>query len=71
MNEKAGDRLVEVSALNYGHKSGRVLTIRISRSVSFDDQSRFSVSTQTLPVVSSTFGCQIFVLKEALGGLLG
>ena len=46
-------------------------TISTSRSVSFDSQSLFKVSTQTLPVDSSTFGCQIFVRKDALGGLLG
>ncbi len=47
------------------------LTIRTSLSVNFDCQSLFNVSTQTLPVDSSTLGCHMRVLKEAFGGLFG
>jgi hypothetical protein len=47
------------------------LTTRTSRRVSLDCQSLLRVSTQTAPVCSSTFGCQILVRKVALGGLLG
>jgi hypothetical protein len=47
------------------------LTTKTSRNVNFCSQSRFNVSTQTAPVASSTFGCQIRVLKLAFGGLLG
>jgi hypothetical protein len=46
-------------------------TIRTSRRVSLVSQSLFSVSTHTLPDTSSTLGCQIRVLKAALGGVLG
>ena len=45
--------------------------MRTSLRVNLDCQSFFSVSTHTLPVDSSTLGCQTRVLKEALGGPLG
>jgi len=48
-----------------------VRTTRTSRRVSLVSQSLFSVSTHTLPETSSTFGCQMRVLKAALGGFLG
>ena len=47
------------------------LTTSTWRRVNLDSQSRFKVSTQMLPVDSSTFGCQIRVRKDALGGVLG
>jgi hypothetical protein len=42
-----------------------------SLSVSFESQSRFSVSTHTPPVCGSTFGWKIGVLKFAVGGFCG
>lgn len=47
------------------------LTTKTSLSVKVGFQSLLSVSTQTDPVASSTFGCHMRVLKDALGGLFG
>lgn len=59
---------VSIATVNY---SCNALTMRTSRNVKLDCQSFFKVSTQTLPVFSSTFGCHIRVRNEAFGGFLG
>lgn len=43
----------------------------MSRSRNSGFQSLFSVSTQTDPVLGSTFGWNILVLNEAVGAVLG
>lgn len=60
------------SALSgFGCMSKQVMVTKTSRSVSVDSQSLFNVSTHTAPVPASTFGCQILVWKEAVGGDCG
>jgi hypothetical protein len=51
--------------------SKQQIVTRTSLSVSFESQSRFSVSTHTPPVCGSTFGWKIGVLKFAVGGFCG
>lgn len=52
----------------FGWMSRHPIVTSTSRSVSSGRQSRFSVSTQTAPLLSSMFGCQMRVLNAAVGG---
>jgi hypothetical protein len=53
----------------FGWMSKQHIVTSTSLSVSFESQSRFSVSTHTPPVCGSTFGWKIGVLKFAVGGV--